>query len=330
MRPLFAIKKEINPVTLGLSLQAYGYLSMIFPERSIQYEMKSLQILELLNNIASKGWSGISWGYNFDWEAKYAKIPKYTPTVVATGFITHGMYEYQRIHSNPVIKKMILDSALFVVSDLNKTIDEDGTFCWSYSPNDKQCVLNATAKGARLLTEAFLLSGNSRLLDPARLTLQYVAQHQNSDGSWPYSIGDTRSWVDNHHTGYVLDCFFEYAEITSDHSFDEVIRRGFKYYLNDLFVNNRIPKYYNNSIYPLDCTAAAQAIITLCKFKQYELATNVAGYTFERLATSNGAFYYRDYKYFRDTNIYMRWSVAWMFSALSYLAYTLQSQRGKA
>ena len=42
--------------------------------------------------------------------------------------------------------------------------------------------------------------------------------HQQDSGAWPYSIGDARTWADNFHTGYILECLLEYQRLSGDQS----------------------------------------------------------------------------------------------------------------
>ena len=94
LRSLLAVPKGENPVTFGLCLQAFTALQQVFVQKAEHYRMQIAICLEQLEALQSKGYSGACWGYDFDWEARYAKIPAYTPTVVATGFITNALFEY--------------------------------------------------------------------------------------------------------------------------------------------------------------------------------------------------------------------------------------------
>ena len=205
LRPLFLIKKDINPVTLGLVIQAYSYLAHIYHDKKKYYISEIEYCLNKLIKLRSLNYSGYCWGYNFDWEARYAKINAYVPTVVATGIITNILYEYYKMFSDKRIIEILDSAALFIIKDLNRTYEND-TFCFSYSPLDTQEVYNATMKAARLLAQAYSLTGKKQYIDEAKKTVQFVVNNQESDGSWWYSKGDSRTWIDNFHSGYVLDC----------------------------------------------------------------------------------------------------------------------------
>lgn len=322
-RPLLGVGKGLNPVTLGLSIQAYAYLSQVNGEKSDFYAREIEYCLIGLHQLRSKGYSGVCWGYDFDWQGRYANIQAYTPTVVATGMIENSLYEYYKFYQDPVAKEFILSSAEFVLKGLNRTYEDD-TFCFSYSPNDRQVVFNATMKGARILSHAYAISGEARYLEQAGATVRFVINHQRPDGSWPYSIGDARTRVDNFHTGYILDCLDAYQAVVPDLHTHSCIRSGVDFYKKNLFTSDMVPKYYSNLVYPIDSTGIAQSILTLSRFRDLERATKVAIWAIENMQDKSGHFYYQLHRSWTNRTPYMRWSDAWMFAALSYLQYILK------
>ncbi|ACF12833.1 conserved hypothetical protein [Chloroherpeton thalassium ATCC 35110] len=321
LRPQLHIQKGYNPVTLGLCLYAYSYLAKVFPKKESDYLKHITFCINELEKFRSKGYSGACWGYDFDWEARYAKIPAYTPTIVATGFITNALFTAYNLHKIQKAVDLCISACDFLKSDLNRTEFEDGSFCWSYSPLDRQVVLNATMKGARLCAQVACETKDQTLIELAEKTVRFVVKKQRANGSWPYSIGDTRTWADNFHTGYVLDALDSYQIVSGDELVQEAKHLGWKYYRNSFFIDDQIPKYYDNQLYPIDATAVAQSILTLVRFGDVETANTVALWSIDNLMNSDGSFIYQKHKFYRNSVVYMRWSVAWMFCALSELLY---------
>ena len=202
--------------------------------------------------------------------------------------------------------------------DLNKTVEGE-TFCYSYSPLDRQVVLNATMKGARLLAQVYSVNGDKRLIEEARKTVEFVVKKQQPSGAWAYATkkGDARTWADNFHTGYVLDCLDDYQKYSGDRSFEEALQKGLAYYEANFFENGEMPKYYDQSLYPIDATAVAQSILTLTRFGKMELATRVVNWTLKHMQDESGYFYYQRTRRGVNKIPYMRWSSAWMFVALT-------------
>lgn len=320
LRPLFFIRKGCNPVTLGLCLQGYTYLIQYSKSEILHSELtkKINFLIDELITLQTKGFSGACWGYDFTWQSSIVSIPAFGPTVVATGIITNALFEYHLFSKDEKAKNLIISSAIFVLNDLNRT-EYGNSFCFSYSPFDRESVFNANMKAVRLLAQAFYLTNEEKFLTEARSALKFVTDSQNADGSWFYSSRKNDNRIDNYHTGYILDCMKEYSELTGDKSITDNIERGFDFYINNFIENERIPKFFHNKPFPIDCTAAAQTILTLCKFGKNDLAKNVANYVIGNMQDESGYFYYQIHRFYKNRIPYMRWSNAWMFLALSFL-----------
>lgn len=321
-RPLLGIKKSINPVTLGLAVQGYSYLSQIQKNKKDFFSAQTDLCLTKLINLKSQNYSGYCWGYNFDWEARYSKINKFVPTVVATGIISNGLFEYYKFSSSERAKEILISSSNFVLKDLQRTY-EGKSFCFSYSPYDNQVVYNASIKGARLLAQVYSITHEKTLIEEAEKAVSFVCNNQNDDGSWAYSKGDARKWVDNFHTAYVLDSLKSFIELTGKKEYQIFLDKGIQYYINNLFTENGAPKYYSNSLYPIDATATAQSIYSLTNYGYYENAEKVINFAIDKLYNSKGYFYYRKNK-LTDKTPFMRWSISWFFVALSFFLYRNQ------
>lgn len=320
LRSLFGIKKGKNPVTLGLSIQAYTYLIEIYPENKSLYLKQIDELLIDLENLSSKGFSGICWGYDFDWEARYAAIKAYEPTVVATGMITNALFECWQLTGNQKCADFVVSSSNFVLKDLKRThLKESDLFCFSYSTLDTQTVLNASMKGVRILAQTYSITKDESLKPLAKNAISYVLEQQQKDGSFAYS--DKREKIDNYHTGYVLDCLEAYQTLFEDNEFEKNIKRGLSFYKKNFFTKENAPKFYNTELFPIDCSAAGQSLLTLVRFDDLILANKVADFTIKNMQDKSGFFYFRKYKNSLNKTSFMRWSNAWMFVGLSYLLY---------
>jgi len=317
MRPLLGIRKGYNPVTLALCAQALTWRDMASGGENSRLE-EVTHLVDELERLRSPGYSGSCWGYDFHWQAQYGNYPAGHPTVVATGFITHALFTVWNQYGLEKARELILDAAPFVLKDLNRTEHGD-MFCWSYSPTDHQEVLNATMKGARILAQAVSLGGKPSWLDDALATIKYVVSRQSESGSWPYSIGDTRSWADHFHTCYNLDCLHEYGELSGDHNFDSALEKGLAYYDANFFTDEGIPKYYDKSIYPIDATCCGQALLTLVRFGRIGQASKTGQWILDNMSLANGGFKYQIHPRYENRIPYMRWSVAWIFAGLARL-----------
>lgn len=318
VRPLLGIRKGYNPVTLALCAQALTWRDMAEGTGRNSHRGEVERLVAELDNLRTPGFSGSCWGYDFNWQARYANYPAGHPTVVATGFVTHALFSVWSHYRFERARELILDAAPFVLEDLNRTPHGE-MFCWSYSPTDQQEVLNATMKGARLLAQAVSLGGDPGWLDDARATIRYVVSRQAANGSWPYAIGDTRSWADHFHTCYNLDCLHEYQTLTGDDSFAGSLAKGLAYYEEHFFTPESIPKYYDKETYPIDATCCGQALLTLTRFDRTPRAARTGHWILAQMSLPSGGFKYRIHRRYENRLEYMRWSTAWIFAGLARL-----------
>lgn len=276
-----------------------------------------LKIKETTNT----NYSGACWGYNFHWQAKAFYQPKNTPTVVATTFIASALIDCYEITGEIRLLEMARSSCDFVLKDLNRTYNDEGNFAFSYSPLDHTVVFNASLLGSRLLSRIFSHTHEKLLIDEAKRSVAYCCSFQKSNGSWSYGTLEFHKWIDNFHTGYNLECLAEYIKYSGDQTFNENLAAGFNYYIDTFFTDDGIPRYYNDSVYPVDIHSPAQLIVTTSRVGKFrekkEIIDKVVKWTIENMQAESGYFYYQKKKHLTSRIPYMRWAQAWMFYALS-------------
>jgi len=176
--------------------------------------------------------------------------------------------------------------------------------------------------GASLLSRTYSHIQNRAYLELAQKALQYTADNQRSDGSWYYAESNGH-WVDNFHTGYVLDCFKHYVDRTGDNRFASTLDTGYKYWKRTFFLPDGTPRYYSHKTLPIDIQCSSQAIDTLVFFSDYDseslsLAVRVAQWTIEHMQDPTGYFYYRRYsRWIVNKTPTLHWGQATMLCALA-------------
>lgn len=329
LRELFQIPVGYNPK--GLALFILGYCNMyrythITGEERFGPESDIKEIIvflsDLLLSLILEGYSGACWGYNFDWQARRLFLfPKGTPTVVVTAFCTEALIEAYRITDRQEYLKTALTAADFVLNDLHRTVKDEG-FLFSYSPlNGNNTVYNASLLGTKILSLCYRHSKDRRFLIAAHESACACSLAQNYDGSWYYGELAVQKWIDSFHTGYNLESLIIFSSMTGDKSFEGVISRGFKFYLENFFLSDGTPKYYHNRTFPVDIHSPAQLLITLCRsgrlVENKVVAERVIRWTIKNMQDNSGYFYYQRSKFHTNKIPYMRWSNAFMFNALS-------------
>lgn len=326
LRKLLLVPKEHNSKGIGLFLTGYCNLYKIAKKGDYTFGTKEellstiSRLSGLLISLQSKGYSGACWGYNFDWQNRVFFQPKHTPTVVATSFCADALFNAYEVTGNKKYLETALSSANFVMKDLNR-IKCGENFLFSYSPLDHSQVYNASLLGARLLARCYAYIKNEKYLSLAGQVVNASIEVQAANGSWVYGAAGNQQWIDSFHTGFNLECIWEYMQYTGDNSVMDSFRKGMKFYIENFFREDGISKYYHNKTYPVDIHAPAQLIVTLAKTKllesHLELVEKVLEWTINNMQNRKGFFYYQMKEGISSKIPYMRWAQAWMFYSYS-------------
>ena len=322
IRPLLGVKAGINPKGMGLLLKAYCILYEI-ENKNEYYECAKNIYVWLINNY-SEGYSGICWGYNFDWANPEEYLKAFEPNVVVTGTVIDGIYKYSKIFQDTQAREIVISSSDFVLKDL-PIINIDTKKCIGYNTNSKNCCYNASLYGSLILSFANRIKPNKKYQEIIDEVVAYVLSKQKTDGSWYYSYNieqQTERRQIDFHQGFILVLL---NDIIKDYSSQKdiltSIQRGINYYKDKQFYKNGRSKWRLPKKWPVDIHNQSQGIITFSKFaylnKEYlSFSHNIANWTITNMQAEDGYFYYRNYKYFKNKISYIRWSQSWMFLAL--------------
>jgi hypothetical protein len=213
-------------------------------------------------------------------------------------------------------------------------VHDDG-ICFSYSPRDRTRVYNASLFAAKIL--ALAANGDTPHSEEWRSAafkaVEYVVSRQRDDGAWVYGEVDQWNWVDNFHTGFLLETLDELARLLSVDWWDESLNRGLSYYRQRLFLEDGTARYSETGLYPLDPHAFAQGAVTFLKMQDrspdaVEFARAIiSSCIFHLWDERRGGFHFQKQRLYTIRTIHMRWSQAWMFRALC--AFLAKSNNGK-
>ena len=329
LRQLFGVPKGYNPKGLSLFLSAYCNLYKTDPKEDCLKTIKFLA--EKLLELKTTGYSGDCWGYNFDWQSRLEFMPAKTPTVVATSFVGYSLLDAFDTIKEEKYLISAMSSCDFILHDLNKTQKENG-FIFSYSPLDKMRVYNASLLGSRLLARAYSYSKKETFLESATASVTACAAAQREDGAWYFGEDRVQNWVDSFHTGYKLESISEYMKYTGDYSFKENLRKGADYLLENFFLKDGTPKYYDNKVYPIDIHCPAQLVTTVYRLgilnEKKNLVETVLAWTIYHMQDKEEGYFYYQLKKNKKIKIpFIRWAQAWMMYGMSF--YLLQMHQNK-
>jgi rhamnogalacturonyl hydrolase YesR len=329
IRSLLGIKKGLNPKGLGLFLSGFVKLYSLTKYKSDRDQIENL--FQLLTQLKSNGYSGDCWGFNFPWQNRNQLFPAYTPTIVNTSFVGHSLIDAYEVLGESIYFDSARSAGKFIQSDLQIVQKTQNELCLSYTPLDNERVYNANSLGASLLARIYFHTKEQKLLDYARMMMNYVVNRQRDDGSWDYGERNSQDWIDIHHTGFILDSIFDFMKTTNSSDYDAPLKNGLNYFINNFFQPNGRPKLFHNNEYLCDIHAV-QGIISLVKLNPVKnnsgLLSLLVRWIINNMQDKSGYFYYQKRKYFTNKISYIRWSQAWTFLALtSYIEFLNQNKK---
>lgn len=261
----------------------------------------------------------VGWGYDFPWQSKAFLQPAFFPTVVASSFVLDAL----EASGTPALPRVAASIGRFVADHLHCYRDRDG-ICFSYSPGDTTRVYNASLFGARILAQAapHVPEEAARWRDLARDAVAWVMARQRDDGSWIYGEAEHWHWIDNLHTGFNLETISRLAGLLGTPDWDDGLDRGLAFYRHNLFLPDGTPRYYTDSLYPIDPHSFAQGALTFLALARFQddgprFAARILQRGIEELWDERrDGFRFQKHRRYAQRSIHMRWSQAWMLRAL--------------
>lgn len=280
-------------------------------------------LLARLATMRCEGFHGESWGYNFDWEARAFFVKKGTPNLVTTVFVANAYLDYYDVSKEEKYLNTANEACKFLLHDLIMTEDES-ELCFRYIPGENAVVHNAYMLGAALLGRVFRHTQNARYLEASTKAMRKAIRALRTDWSWPYGELPHHQFVDNFHTGFNLVSLSQWIQDTGSQTWKTELRNAYNYWLKTFFLDTGCPKYYADSLYPIDIHCSAQGIVTCLKLQALDdsgldWAGRIGSWAIENMQDKGGYFYYKKTRFVKNKIPYIRWSQAWMFYALSLL-----------
>lgn len=329
LRVALGIPGTQNPKALALFLSASLKLRRIglLPDHAIPENL-----IACLVELRSPGSKYYCWGYSFPWQTRTIIVPRGAPNLVCTIFVANALLDAYEERQDSRLLEMAVSSADYILNELY--YEDSAAASFSYPlPGLATKVHNANFLAAALLVRVSCHTGNQALIEPALRAVRYSASRQRPDGSWYYGELPTQNWIDNFHTGYNLTALKAIGRNLHTKEFEDLVDRGFEFYLRRFFREDGAPRYFHNATYPIDIHCVAQSFLSLLEFSdRYPVAEPLIDRVYRWVMTNlwdeRGFFYYRRVQAMTIRISYMRWSQAWMLVALSSLAEWEPTVRG--
>ena len=319
-RKLTAVHKEYN--AKGLALFIRGLINLYKINKDNKYLKEAYKLVDIIISQRAKDRDYFCVGYNFFWEARAFSVPAFTPNMILSSFVGQALLDLYEIDNNQKWLQYADEIGIFIEKEL-KLFESENEMCFGYIPNKGAIVHNANLMGASLFSRLYHLTKKNKYKELATKSVDYSANAQNKNGTWVYGESSYHQWIDNFHTGFNLVAINDAKKYLNSSKWDHALEVGLKYYLENHFLEDMTPKYFNNKLYPIDIHNFAQGILTFLVFGFIKEAKNLLNKcVYIMWDEKQHYFYYQKTRWFINKINYIRWAQAWMFFALTeYLKY---------
>jgi hypothetical protein len=331
IRPLLGIAPHVSSQTLALICSARAWqCAARWPGATLEVVRQSAEAL--LTDRLTGNAAGL-WGMKLHFASRFVQASPTTPNLFQTSNAVHALLDSYHVTGTPTYVEAAQDAVLACLERLGMvrvTGPGPGMMFCRYYPGMKAPVYNVNALlAAACLRLGELGMGDSRAhATRAEALLRFVLAGQRPDGAWPYAATGAGPWVDGYHTGYVLEALGYFAHLSGDQRAVEALERGLAYFRDHLLDPDLVPKYFDNSRYPIDVQNCAQGIQTIARLQRWsgfepkllrQVVERVVSALFLVDATGHAGFFAATRgRHFVNRTPYVRWGQAPMLLALTF------------
>jgi hypothetical protein len=323
--------RRVLGIGAGRSAAALAQIASSYALGAIPGEEGRSRLAETLQDLEALRCGGFDepcWGYHFDVQTRVFFYPSTSPNTIATVFAGMALVDAYEATGETRLLELAAETGDFFLRHVPQTRDGDGAF-FGYLVGDRTPIHNANALVCALLARLAAHTARTDMRAAAEAGLRWTSAHQRPDGSWPYGERPDLDWVDNFHTGYVLDALMYSARADVDVDGGSALERGLDYYRRTLFLEDGTPMYTPHSVYPIDAQCVAQAIKTMALASTRDpgggaFAWAVFDFARRRMQRSDGAYLFQRRRWWTNRAPHIRWMAAPMLEALTQLQQTAE------
>ncbi len=226
---------------------AMGFLFLYEATGESRCLEKAVHFLNELKKSRCSAFKEYSWGYPFNWVTRGGVIKKDTPLITTTPYVYEAFLEAFKVSPREEWKEVLASIARHARFEIKDFETGPLASSCSYTPFDRGGVINAAAYRAFLLFSASQFFSNDDYRKTAERNLKFVLDAQNPDGSWYYAVDGVRDFVDHFHTCFVMKALGKIYALNGDERCHDALARGTKYYLENLFDEEGLPKPFSKA-----------------------------------------------------------------------------------
>jgi hypothetical protein len=296
----------------------------------------AIHFLTELKKSRCVGFKEYCWGYPFNWVTRNGIIKEQTPLITTTPYCYEAFLQVFELTAQDEWKVVLESIARHAAADIKDFRTSKKSSSCSYTPFDKGGVMNAAAYRAFLLTSASQVFCNEDYWKIAERNLNFVLENQNPDGSWFYAVDGVRDFIDHYHTCFVMKALAKIHALTGHPACLEALSKGVKYYLENLFSEDGLPKPFSKAprltVYKRELYDWAECI-NLClllgdRFPALETTLEkVVAHILKSWVKRDGSFRSRKLHLGWDNVPMHRWGQSQMFRSLAF--YLCEAKKGE-
>jgi hypothetical protein len=226
---------------------AMGFAFLYEATRDPSQLENAIHFLTELKKSRCHGFKEYCWGYPFNWVTRNGTIKEQTPLITTTPYCYEAFLQVFELTAQDEWKVVLESIARHAAADIKDFRTSEKSSSSSYTPFDGGGVINAAAYRAFLLTSASQVFCNEDYWTIAERNLNFVLENQNPDGSWFYAVDGVRDFIDHYHTCFVMKALAKIHALTGHPASLEALSKGVKYYLENLFSEDGLPKPFSRA-----------------------------------------------------------------------------------
>jgi hypothetical protein len=315
LRPLLRVAPDYNDKALALVASAYARLAAARSDGAAAAAARRWLDRVIADAVVDE--TGRGWGYHFDVQTRFFGYAKGTPNTIATSFVAHALLDGLELLGDPRFGDAAAEASGFLRA--NMLAAEDDTPFFRYLEKERELVHNANLLACSVVVRTSALRAEP-LDEGVAAAVATSVDAQRADGSWPYAAGEAGDWVDNFHTGYVLESLGRCRALVGD--VGPALERGFDFWERELFMPDGRPKPSPGRRFPVDAHDFAQAIETWLSAADWrssalELAGSTADLMVRTMLNPDGYVDFRHGRFLANRVPFIRWTTAPAFRALA-------------
>ncbi len=329
-------KRQRFPIADAHYAMGFAYLYQVTQKE--EHYSKAVHFLNVLKDTRVPGFKHYCWGYPYNWVTRDGTVAENTPLITSTPYAYEAFDAVYQIDGKSEWLDIMRSIAEHAAHDITDFPESDGCQSCSYLPGgQKGSVVNASAYRAALMSAAAHRFQDANYGRIASGNLGFVLHSQNEDGSWYYAAtGGARGFIDHFHTCFVLKALAKIERITDRSDCRASIEKGIRYYVDELFDGDGLPKPFARSprvtVYRRELYNYAECVNlgTLLKGrfpKLDERVRSVLAHLESHWVKPDGSFRTRKLFLGWDNVPMHRWGQSQMFRALCF-AFLRESKKG--